>query len=140
MLSGFGQHLVWRKAIDPRCNGCDFISTQLAAHGHCGFPLVGDELVEQTLLRIAGMNHRPVGTTPQCGLYRSQVEASTLHRAAVTNQAVSVEEREYLILEGCVDILQFGLVSNSNLKGLGAGHGEVHKQIEPTHHAHDQSV
>ena len=101
---------------------------------------MGGELVEQTLLRIAGTNHRPVGTTPQCGLYRSQVEASTLHRAAVTNQAVSVEEREYLNLEGGVDKLQLGLVSHSYFKGLRSGQAEVHKQIEPTHHAHDQSV
>ena len=138
MLSDFGQRLVWRKAIDPNCNGFYFISTQLAAHGHCGFLLMGDELVEQTLLSIARTDHRAVGTAPQSGQSSAQVEASPLHRVAVANKAVPVEERKYLILERSVDSLQLGLVSTSALKGLGAVHGEVHKQREPSHHADDQ--
>jgi len=129
---------MWRKAIDPSCNGCYFISAQLPSHGHCGFLLVGDELVEQTLLSIARMDDRSVGTAPQSGLSSSQVEASTLYCATVANEAVPVEERAYLVLERSVDSLQRGLVSISTLKGLGAGHGEVYKQREPPHRANDQ--
>jgi len=56
----------------------------------------------------------------------------------VANEAVPVEEREYLVLERSVNSLQPGLVSTSTLKGLGVGHGDVYKKPEPPHRANDQ--
>ena len=99
---------------------------------------MGDELVEQTLLSIARTDDRAVGTAPQSGLSSAQVEASALHRAAVANQAVPVEERKYPILEGRIDNIQLGLVSTGTLSRLGAVHSEVYKQGESAHHADNQ--
>ena len=124
MLSRFGQCVVRRKAIDPGGNGCYLISTKLAAHRHGWFLLMGDELIEQALLHIPRTDCWTVGTAAQNGQFASQVEPFALYRAAVANQAVPVEDRQYLFFEDGVGGQIF--VFHGRRKVC----GDCHKQTE----------
>jgi hypothetical protein len=79
---------------------------------------MGNELVKQTLLGIARAEHRTIGASAQNRLFASEIKARSLERAAVANEAVAVENGEYLFLKNCINSSDRWPHISRSLKGI----------------------